>query len=101
VILSDLDHGKTVEVNLGGHVVLRLRENPTTGHQWRIESANGLKLANDHFDAAGSAIGAAGVREFNFYTTKVGSYELRLKNRREWEGEGSVIGYFSVMIIVK
>jgi inhibitor of cysteine peptidase len=65
-----------------------------------VESASGLEQIGAHFKEDG-AIGAAGTREFHFRPTKVGSYELRIMNWREWEGEGSVIARFAAKIIAK
>jgi inhibitor of cysteine peptidase len=98
--LREQDSGRTVDMKLGGIVIVHLKENPTTGYRWTVETDSGLEQISDCFKA-GEAIGAAGVREFQFRLTKVGSYELRIKNRREWEGEGSVIARFAANIIVK
>lgn len=98
--LNEQDSGRTVDMERGKVVIVRLKENPTTGYRWTVETASGLEQTGDHFEAGG-AIGAAGTREFQFRPTKVGSYELRIKNRREWEGEGSVIARFAAKIIAK
>lgn len=98
--LREQDSGRTVDMKLGGVVTVHLQENPTTGYRWTVETGSGLEQIGDYFKA-GEAIGAAGVREFQFRLTKVGSYELHIKNRREWEGEGSVIARFVANIIVK
>jgi inhibitor of cysteine peptidase len=98
--LNEQDSGRTVDIELGKVVTVRLKENPTTGYRWTVETDSGLEQIGDHFKAGG-AIGAAGVREFQFRPMKVGSYELRMKNWREWEGEGSVIDRFNVQFMVK
>ena len=64
-----------------------------------METASGLEQSGDHFEA-GSAVGAAGVRVFEFRAPRAGSYELRLKHWRAWEGEASVSGRFAVQITV-
>lgn len=92
--------GRSVEVERGQMLVVRLKENPTTGYRWTIESADGLDLKEDHIHAA-TVPGAAAVREFTFLATRPGNQELRLKNRREWEGDRSVIDRFAVQIRVK
>jgi len=100
MILNEQDSSRTVYTELGKVVTVCLKENPTTGYRWTVETANGLEQIGDHFKAGG-AIGAAGVREFQFRSRKVGSYELRIKNWREWEGESSIMARFAVKIIVK
>jgi inhibitor of cysteine peptidase len=101
VILSERDNDCTVEVSVGSILTVRLQENPTTGYSWSVEAANGLEQVGDSFEAAGEAIGEAGVRVLQFRATRPGSHELRLKNWREWEGEDSDTNRFGINIIVK
>ena len=100
MVLSEQDSGRTAEVEIGKVITVCLKENPTTGYRWTVEAAKGLEQIATPSKAAG-AIGAAGVREFQFRTTKVGRYELRLLNYREWEGKGSAVARFNATIIVK
>jgi predicted secreted protein len=100
MILSEQDSGRTVQVDVGTIISVRLNENPTTGYRWTADASTELEQLGDRF-APGEAIGAAGIRELQFRTTKVGSYEIHMKNWREWEGEGSVIDRLDVKIIVK
>jgi predicted secreted protein len=99
--LTEQDHGRTIQVKMGSVVTLRLKENPTTGYRWTVATAPELEQIGDRFELGGSAIGAAGVRVFEFRATRVGEHELRLKNWREWEGESSVIDRFDAKIVVK
>ncbi len=100
MILSDQDRGRTVDVNVGSVITLRLKENPTTGYRWVVGTSPGLEQAGDRFEA-GSAAGAAGMRELQFRAVQVGTHDLRLENRRVWEGEGSAVDRFEVRVIVK
>jgi inhibitor of cysteine peptidase len=95
--LTEQDSGRTVEVNVGRVVEVRLTENPTTGYRWTVEAASGVDC---RFDAVGG-IGAVGMRVFQFRSNCAGLYELRLKNWREWEGESSVLRRFEAKILVK
>ena len=99
-MLSEQDAGRTVEMHVGNVVTIRLQENPTTGYRWAVETADGLEQISDRFDAGG-ALGAAGTRWFEFRPPQPGSYELRLKHWRAWEGEGSVRNRFRVNIDVQ
>jgi|SRR5215204_3700833 predicted secreted protein len=101
MLLSEQDRGRTIEVAEGDIFTVRLKENPTTGYRWSVETTNGLEQVGDDFEAGGGAIGAAGVRVFEFRATRPGSHKLRLKNWREWEGEDSVIDRFEADIDVK
>ena len=100
MMLSEQDAGRTVEMHVGNVVTIRLQENPTTGYRWAVETAGGLERVSDRFDPD-SAIGAAGIRSFEFRPPHAGSYELRLKHWRAWEGEGSVRNRFRVNINVQ
>lgn len=100
MILSKQDSGRIIDMKVGEVVIVRLNENPTTGYRWTVENARGFEQIRDHFEE-GRAIGAAGLRVFQFRITRVGSYELRMKNWREWEGERSVLARFIVKILVK
>ena len=99
MLLSEQDSGRSVNVNLGSLFSVRLKENPTTGYRWTVESASGLEQVGDHFEGGG-AIGAAGIRQLQFRAIRAGSSELRMKNWQEWEGEASVISRFVVEVIV-
>ena len=102
MILNEQDSGRTIDMKVGNVVTVRLKENPTTGYRWTVETASGLEQIDDHFEVeAGGAIGAGGIRVFQFRSTRVGSYELLMKNWREWENESSVLARFIVKIIVK
>ena len=96
--LSEQDNGRTVDLPAGAIVTVRLKENPTTGYRWAVESAGGLSLIADNTAASGAAPGAAGVHEFQFRATSNGTFELRLKNSREWETDSSGIDRFNVTI---
>jgi len=100
MILSEQDQGRTIEVAEDDIITVRLKENPTTGYRWSVETPNGLELVEDGFEAGGGGIGAAGVRVLQFRATRPGSHKLHLKNWREWEGEASVTERFDANIIV-
>jgi predicted secreted protein len=99
-ILTDKDQGHTVEVGAESVVTLRLDENPSTGYRWNVETAGGLEMESDSFERAGDAIGAGGVRVFQFRASEAGSHRLSIKKWRDWEGESSIIDRFYVTIVV-
>jgi predicted secreted protein len=98
--LNEQDAGRIVNMAVGDVVTVRLQENPTTGYRWTVETVSGLDQVGDRIETDG-AIGAAGVRSFQFRTTRAGSYELRFKLGREWEGEDSALSRFIVKINVQ
>ena len=100
MILTERDSGRTLVVALGDTITVRLGENPTTGYQWTVETAEGLQGTGDRFEP-GAAIGASGNRELKFLAKRAGACRLRLKHWREWEGESSVTHRFQVDFSVR
>ena len=101
MILSEQDNGHTITVDVGSIITVRLKEMPTTGYRWIVEAADGLEQVSNRFQEAGEAAGAAGMRVLQYRATWVGSYGLRVQNRREWEGAESAIEEFTATIVVK
>jgi inhibitor of cysteine peptidase len=103
VVLTEANHGKTVEISLGEQITIRLDENPTTGYRWAIARNNPeiLAPAGDEYNPAGSAgIGGGGQRAFTFEAKKEGIDPLEFKLWREWEGERSVTRRFTLTVRV-
>jgi predicted secreted protein len=101
MILGNQDSGRTVEAKARSIVTVCLKENPTTGYRWKVETSGGLELISDSFEKGGDAIGAAGIRVFQFRTPDEGSHKLSMRNWRDWEGESSIIDQFCAIIEVK
>ena len=98
------DNGKTIEVQAGDNVVVRLEENPTTGFVWAIDQDNDdiLPLQNSDYTMAPSAgIGGGGQRSLTFKAQKAGTVSLQLKLWREWEGDRSITERFFVTVQVR
>jgi inhibitor of cysteine peptidase len=102
MVLTERDHGTVHETNVGKVITIRLRENPTTGYVWAIQTTNGLETTGDTRDP-GHAIGEEGTRRFTFRVATVGTYHVRLLNCREWEDdpEASAAGDFKATIIAR
>jgi inhibitor of cysteine peptidase len=92
------DTGRSISVCVNDIVTLRLNENPTTGFLWEILEHQCLRLLDDSYEG-GSGIGASGVHSFRFRMTCPGSHRLRLKHRRSWEGEDSVLEVFDATLV--
>jgi inhibitor of cysteine peptidase len=101
VELTEKDNGRTIEIAVGDLLIVRLNENPTTGYRWELVNTKGLEVAGDRFESKGDAIGAAGIRVFQFRANSLGRQELQLKNWRKWESDSSVIDHFDATIFVK
>ena len=98
--LTLVDDGRTVEASAGSVVTVRLAENATTGYRWTVETAAGLEQVDERFESSGG-IGSTGAHQVQLRAPRVGSFELRMKHWREWEGERSVDRRFTVKIKVK
>jgi inhibitor of cysteine peptidase len=100
MIISEQDSGRTIRMNRGGEISVHLKENPSTGYQWSVESAEGMEQLGEQFET-NAAIGGTGVHTFRFRMAQAGSHQLRIKHWRIWEGESSVIAHFAATIIVE
>jgi inhibitor of cysteine peptidase len=103
VTLTEVDNGKSIAVQVGQKVILRLNENPTTGFRWAVDTGNNeiIELhSSEYIRAPGSAVGGGGQRVFVFEAKRSGSVRLLLKLWREWEGDKSIASRFDVSIHV-
>jgi inhibitor of cysteine peptidase len=101
--LAEGDNGSTISVRPAEEIVLRLRENPTTGYRWRLEGGtDSVSLETDTFDPAPNPrVGSGGVREFRFRAGSSGSGRLELRLARPWERDGAVPDRFSVDLQIR
>lgn len=101
MVLTEQDSGCTVNINIGEVFIIQLKENPTTGYRWMVETINGVKQIEDQFILLENAVGGAGIRILQFCALNIGSHELHIKEWQEWSGEASVIQRFQIKIIVE
>jgi inhibitor of cysteine peptidase len=101
MILNYQDRGSTVNVEAQSLVIVNLEENPSTGYMWKVETAEGLEIISDSFEKESNALGATGMRTFQFRASESGSHNLSIKKWRKWEGETSIIDCFYAIIVVK
>jgi inhibitor of cysteine peptidase len=97
------DNGRTLQVQTGGSVVLRLPENPSTGYRWAWQATDGtqVEVESEAFQAApGLAPGAAGERVFQLRPRVAGVAVLRLVLRRPWEAGSGVSRYQVTLKVV-
>lgn len=66
MILSNQDHGRTVEVEAQSVGTVRLDENPSTGYRWSVETNEGLEMVDDSFEKAGDAMGQEAFEYYSF-----------------------------------
>jgi inhibitor of cysteine peptidase len=98
--LTEKDNGRTFDVSAESSLTVRLKENPTTGYRWAVDSSDGLDLAESQFQP-GSVPGAGGTRILQFKIPSTGTHDLRLHHWREWEGDSSITDRFTAKVHVK
>jgi predicted secreted protein len=87
VELTESDAGAERAVDVGQELVVRLKENRTTGYRWHLAlPADGVELDEDRFEADTSGRpGAGGVRTFRLRATRPGTHRLGATLKRPWE----------------
>ena len=93
--------GGRASASIGDHIVVRLNENPTTGHRWQVESTGGLQLLDDSLTGSSGAPGAGGERAFRFAAVTPGAASIKANLRRAWESGIPAQGQFEVTVDVK
>jgi inhibitor of cysteine peptidase len=86
--LIDVDSGTTVELAVGGTLVVDLEENVTTGFSWSVETTPAMLQATGDEQVAPAdtgVVGAAGRHVFTWKASAPGTSELRLWYARPWE----------------
>jgi inhibitor of cysteine peptidase len=96
--------GKTIEVPLNETIVLRLGENPTTGHRWQVRGVYDqvLELLSDKFERRSGEMryGAGGTRVWTFRAKATGAVLLELEYVRPGAASPPAASRFSVNIRV-
>jgi inhibitor of cysteine peptidase len=98
--LTQADSGKSFEVHKDDAIVIRLKENPTTGYQWAVEKADD-RISTSFSLPEDAKIGGGGTRVFIFKPKTADTAHIQLKHWREWEGDDSIIERFDVTIVVR
>ncbi|MDC0745444.1 protease inhibitor I42 family protein [Polyangium mundeleinium] len=81
IVLRDADNGKTVTLQQGDELILRLESNPSTGYSWYmvLSPTSILKLSKHRYIAGrcpGGAVGCPGIEEFHFVPAGSASFEM-------------------------
>lgn len=82
---SEEDSGKTVNVKPGDSVTISLKENPSTGFSWSIDSSRGLMLKSDIYKRPSSGlIGAGGVHDWTYLVVSSGTLTISGIYKQPW-----------------
>jgi inhibitor of cysteine peptidase len=96
--VDDQANGTSVVLTVGQSLVVRLPENPTTGHRWSVESLGGMLLEGDEFLPAGIGVGAGGTRRLLLRAQKPDRTQVVFSLRRSWEAPSASIGRFTLSV---
>jgi inhibitor of cysteine peptidase len=102
--LIDVDAGTTVELAVGGTLVVDLEENVTTGFSWSVETTPAMLVATGDEQVAAAdtgAVGAEGRHIFSWKAAAAGTGELKLVYTRPWEKGVTPEKRFAVTVVVK
>jgi predicted secreted protein len=79
----DGDNGKSVTINKGDTLQIRLQEDSTRYYTWYIDTTDGLQVVGDNFyyipryAPGGVLVGVPGTRIFDIKATKLGLYKIK------------------------
>lgn len=103
--LHKSDHAKHFKLSTGSQIVITLEENPTTGFRWALDplDANLLQLVSSTYksEATPQIAGSGGTRTITLATLHPGHTSLKLKLRREWEGDASAIDRWEIELDIR
>ncbi len=97
--VNNQTNGKTVVLEAGQTLVIRLPENPTTGYRWAVESGGTMRLDVDEFFPIGTDVGAGGTRQLQWRAESSGKHHISLVLRRSWEATNMAIEHFSLTVV--
>lgn len=101
--ISKHDQGSVITVALGTDLLIEMEANPSTGFGWETVHIDSSKILfkNISFIASDSLPGSGGMEYLIFKTVQKGESLLKLAYLRPWEGRGSMIDSFSVIVNVQ
>lgn len=103
VQLTENNNGQPTTVQVGQTLNIDLDENASTGYTWAIDSYDEkiLESLGSTPRYSSGPVGSGGQVTFTFRGIADGTGQIRLKNWREWEGDGSVVKRFETTVTVK
>jgi inhibitor of cysteine peptidase len=104
--LAEPDDGKSVDVEVGRRVRIRLAGNPTTGYSWFLTPLEGAAVkAEGEVEYKPNAhrpgmVGVGGTFELLLRAVRAGKSIVRLEYKRPWEKDTPPIRKFGVTLAV-
>lgn len=96
--VSTPENGARITVRVGDVIALHLPENATTGYRWAIASLSEARFVveDSGFHQQGHTVGSGGEAFWKLRARSAGKSRIELVNRREWEGDRSIIERFAI-----
>jgi inhibitor of cysteine peptidase len=89
VVVTEKEDGKTVQVPVGGNLLVRLASNPSTGYQWEggeLQITCLEAVGRPSYEGPGIDMpGAGGTQVFTYVAVKPGTARLSFHYARPWE----------------
>jgi inhibitor of cysteine peptidase len=105
VSLTAADNGSSVEVAVGGRIVISLNGNPSTGFTWEVTGLDATlfeQVGDPLFSSSNPGlVGSGGTMTFDFKTLLPGTGKLTLIYHRPWETGTDPIDIFVVNVTIK
>ncbi|MDD1656717.1 MAG: protease inhibitor I42 family protein [Methanomicrobiales archaeon] len=103
-LYDDASNGKTVTLAQGSTVMIRLKENPTTGYRWEVTVPEGLSLVRDEYtpDAVPTGIvGSGGIHTWLLQPTNAGTFTFRGTYMQPWMNVTGTEQTFALTLVVR
>jgi inhibitor of cysteine peptidase len=103
-IISQDDAGKRITAPLGAKILVRLKENPSTGYTWKLTGTEGASVSFQRASFAAktqAALGSDGVRTLAFLALSNGCTRLQFEHKRSWESDEKALERFEVTVCVE
>ena len=96
--VSTPENGARITVRVRDVIALHLPENATTGYRWAIASLDEARFVveDSGYRQQGPAVGSGGEAYWKVRARSAGKSRIELVNRREWEGDRSIIERFAI-----
>ena len=104
--VTEKDAGQTVQLAVGGKLVVNLNGNVTTGYNWEVRAVDAavIKPTGSSYkqnDAPPGMVGVPGVQSLAFVAVAPGQTTLQLAYSRPWEKGAAPAQTFQVSVSVK
>jgi inhibitor of cysteine peptidase len=100
--INESSNGQEITLPVGQTLEVCLRENPTTGFGWSLESKGepACVFVKDFFESLSDTPGRGGNHYWEFETAQVGLGTIELSYRRPWEKEKAPARTFTLRVRV-